>query len=551
MSYQVIARKWRPQSFAELVGQDHIGRTLYNSLKSGTVHPALLFTGPRGTGKTSTARILAKSIRCPNAVDFVPCNECQSCQEIAQSSSIDVMEIDGASNNGVDAIRELRDTVGYMPSFGKYKVYIIDEVHMLSTSAFNALLKTLEEPPPHVKFIMATTEVHKIPQTILSRCQRFDFRRISTKMITDHLTKICSKESVVFEPEALWVIARQGDGSMRDSQSLLEQVMTFTNKSLTYEKVVDILGLTDRALLIKTLEALVNRDQKNILQVIEQLTQTATEPQRFAEDFLESLRNLMIVKVSGAAGSMILDIPDSEIASLNQMADTCSEEEIHLLFDMGMKGVGDILKSHDPRLVLEMVLLRMAQAPKLQSLKALLQGRTMEAPRKPSPTAPTPVASAAPRVSVSAAPKAAVASQEPIANLNLSPMEKWVTFIARIKAQDTILGAKLESILFISETDKKLALGAPAKLSFLKTQLTEANTAKKIQGFIDSLWGSGYAFEIQSVKEKDVGVSAQTLSDKKEQVENDKMRQQINEHPLVKTAQAVFKGQIKSIKETP
>ena len=222
MSYQVIARKWRPQSFDQLVGQDHISQTLQNALRHDRLPHALLFTGPRGTGKTSSARILAKSIRCPNAVDFVPCNTCTECMDIAQSRSVDVIEIDGASNNGVDAIRELRDTVGYMPSRGKQKVYIIDEVHMLSTSAFNALLKTLEEPPPHIVFVLATTEVHKIPLTILSRCQRFDFRSISTRQITDHLRVICEKENVSAEEEALWIIARQGNGSMRDSQSLLD-----------------------------------------------------------------------------------------------------------------------------------------------------------------------------------------------------------------------------------------------------------------------------------------------------------------------------------------
>ena len=268
LSYQVIARKWRPKTFQQLVGQNHVSQTLANALKSDRLHHALLFNGPRGTGKTSSARILAKSLRCPNSVDFQPCNECDTCIEISEGRNIDTIEIDGASNNGVDAIRELRDTVKYQPTSGKYKVYIIDEVHMLSTSAFNALLKTLEEPPAHVLFVLATTEVHKLPLTILSRVQRFDFRRIPTKQIAEHLEHICSRDEIDFQKEALWIIARQGGGSMRDSQSLLDQVTTFCEGSLTVENVIEALGLTDRTLLLETLENLITKQQAPIVDVI-------------------------------------------------------------------------------------------------------------------------------------------------------------------------------------------------------------------------------------------------------------------------------------------
>jgi DNA polymerase-3 subunit gamma/tau len=367
LSYQVIARKWRPQAFADLVGQDHVATTLLNALKHNRLPQALLFTGPRGTGKTSTARILAKSLRCTNSHDFVPCGECPSCQDIASGRSLDVIEIDGASNNGVDAVRELRETVGYMPSSGKYKIYIIDEVHMLSTSAFNALLKTLEEPPPHVIFIMATTEVQKIPNTILSRCQRFDFRRIPSRQIAGQLEKICKADGVSAAPEALWLIARQADGSMRDSQSLLDQVITYagadnTKVQLTLAKAVEVLGLTDRTVLLEAVKALLSHDGAQVIAVIEKIFVAGYDPKIFAQDLLEELRNALMVRVMSDNPSRVVDLPDSEISALRELTCHLNEDDIHHLFDLALKGVNDLLRAQDARIVLEMLLLRMAQA---------------------------------------------------------------------------------------------------------------------------------------------------------------------------------------------
>src|SRR3989338_6752580 len=260
MTYQVLARKYRPQTFSEVIGQEHITSTLQNSLTSKRIHHAYLFTGARGIGKTTVARLLAKALNCEVSSAIEPCNQCRSCQDITSGSSLDVQEIDGASNTGVDDVREIRDRVQYLPSSGKYKIYIIDEVHMLSTNAFNALLKTLEEPPAHVVFVFATTEVHKIPQTILSRCQRFDFRRIALKQIADHLNKICGEENYTADAAALWLIARQGDGSMRDSLSLLDHVISFTNGKLTEAEVSQVLGLTERSLVYEIFQNILNRN---------------------------------------------------------------------------------------------------------------------------------------------------------------------------------------------------------------------------------------------------------------------------------------------------
>ncbi|MBL7672156.1 MAG: DNA polymerase III subunit gamma/tau [Bdellovibrionaceae bacterium] len=555
MSYEVIARKWRPQSFDEIVGQSHITQTLTNSLRNNRLPHAILLTGPRGTGKTSSARILAKSIRCENAVNFVPCNKCSSCLEIAQGHNINVIEIDGASNNGVDAIRELRETVGYRPSSGKYKIYIIDEVHMLSTSAFNALLKTLEEPPEHVVFMMATTDAHKIPQTILSRCQRFDFRKIPTRQISEHLEKICISLQVQADLKALWLIARQGDGSMRDAQSLLDQVISFSGgDALSATKVTDILGLTDREVLNETLDGLANRNPGKILNVIAKLGQTGVEPKLFCEDLLELLRHLILLKAAGGQGNVFIDLPDSELAFLAELSPAASEEDFHLLFDMLLKGIQDVIRSTSSQIVLEVVLLRMAAAPRIIDLEELrLQGPQEKQPAgvrvgagdslKPS-NALAPIETRRPIVSAVAAPR-------PKKYLEASaPQEKWLLFVNTIRASDGFFAAKIENLLFQGVDNKIIHLGIPTKLAFLREQMADHDLRKRLQGFIDSYWGEGYSFKDSVVvKETSNAESAITLNQKKNQVAEEQIHAQIEKLPQIQAAKQIFKGIIKTHKE--
>ena len=400
-----------------------------NALRHDRLPQALLFTGPRGTGKTSSARILAKSLRCPNAKNFVPCGECQTCEDVANGRALDVIEIDGASNNGVDAVRELRDTVGYMPSSGKYKVYIIDEVHMLSTSAFNALLKTLEEPPAHVVFIMATTEVQKIPNTILSRCQRFDFRRISTRQIAKHLENIVKKDGHKAEQEALWLIARQADGSMRDSQSLLDQVITYCDGEVSLKKVIDVLGLTDRALLLEALKSLTTQDAHAMIDVIEKVFHAGYDPKIFAQDLLEEIRHALMIRLCPDDATKVVDLPDAEIQALKEASAPLTNEDLHMLFDMALKGVNDLLRSQDARLVLEMLLLRMTHAPRILALSQLLQGQL---PNLSRPTAPAsaiaPSASARPKDTATEEP-AAKAGNKADAEVEKAPDKKQYNFV--------------------------------------------------------------------------------------------------------------------------
>ncbi len=612
--YVVIARKWRPQSFHDLVGQEHISTTLLNALKNNRLPQALLFTGVRGTGKTSSARIFAKSLRCPNAKDFIPCGVCRECEDIANSRSLDVIEIDGASNNGVDAIRELRETVGYMPSSGKYKVYIIDEVHMLSTSAFNALLKTLEEPPTHVVFIMATTEAQKIPNTILSRCQRFDFRRIPSRQIAAHLTKILEAEGVKVEAEAVWLIARQADGSMRDSQSLLDQVITFANGKLTLAKAVEVLGLTDRTVLLETIEALVTRNTEKAVDLIEKIFKAGYDPKVFAQDLLEEIRNALMVRLIQTDPSRVVDLPDNEIASLREITQNLSEEDLHLLFDMCLKGVNDLLRSQDSRIVLEMLLLRMAAAPRIASLAALAAGipvaaltQVQHTPAvKPAPltngaaplaaTAASPFAEAPKTVSIpfekkytvnsftrpaagaygspvdagvnvpaagktaQATPaQAAPAPQKPDADED-SPKpdparagDPWFQFVDQVKKSNSLLAAMLENTHLVSTDGLKITIGVPKKMSFMFDKVAETENIKRIETFLLTLWNKPYKVDVKLTDEKAAAAAKPTpksVADEHLAQVKKSVESQVEQDPMIQNAQNVFKAQIKSIKET-
>ena len=301
MSYTALYRKFRPATFEEVKGQDHIVTTLKNQIQAGRIGHAYLFCGTRGTGKTTVAKILAKAVNCEHPLDGSPCNECSSCQAIQAGTSTNVIEIDAASNNGVDNIREIREEVSYRPTQGRYKVYIIDEVHMLSTGAFNALLKTLEEPPEYVIFILATTEVNKIPVTILSRCQRYDFKRITIDTIAGRLMELMQKEGVEAEERAVRYVAKAADGSMRDALSLLDQCIAFyLGESLTYDKVLNVLGTVDTEVFSQLLRRVIVQDAAGSIRILEELVVKGKEMGQFVNDFTWYMRNLMLVSLKTA-----------------------------------------------------------------------------------------------------------------------------------------------------------------------------------------------------------------------------------------------------------
>ncbi len=373
MSYLVLARKYRPQRFADLVGQEHVARTLTNAIELDRVHHAFLFTGARGVGKTSAARILAKALCCASGPTAIPCGTCDFCVEIAGGQSVDVLEIDGASNTGVDDVRTLRDSVRYLPSKGRRKVYIIDEVHMLSTNAFNALLKTLEEPPPHVVFILATTEVHKIPTTILSRCQRYDFKLIPTARLVEHLGTILDAESIAFEPDGVRLCARQAAGSVRDALSLLDQVIAFVGKDpLTHARVADVLGIADRTLLSRMLDLIVARDAPGVLRALDGAANRGVDLAQLGRAFLTHLHDVEIATVV-ADPSDILDITPDELVEAKAVAARAGQGLFSALFDRWARALDESARSPVPRLILEMALLDLCAAEPLLPLGDLLK----------------------------------------------------------------------------------------------------------------------------------------------------------------------------------
>ncbi len=388
MSYRVFARKYRPQTFAEVVGQDHITRTLQNAVTSKRLAQAYLFVGPRGIGKTSTARILAKALNCKEGISAEPCGKCDSCLEIAEGRSLDVIEIDGASNNGVENIRDLRESAAYAPASGEFKIYLIDEVHMLSTGAFNALLKTLEEPPPHVKFIFATTEAQKVPATITSRCQRFDLRRIPAGLIQKHLLLIAKCEEIQLDDSAAETLARGADGGLRDAESMLDQMVSFCGTHITQKDVMDVFGFTPLEVVKNLADALFVADFRMALEIIAEQSDAGKDLMRLTAELVAHLRDLLVAQAIGAE----VRIPQSKLLDLIE----------HFSGAEGsMKWVADKKLQLDVAIIKAIHLLdETSLTDVIQTLTGLCHGE-VPAPR-PAPRAPVP----APQISKKSDPVA-------------------------------------------------------------------------------------------------------------------------------------------------
>jgi len=568
VSYLVLARKWRPQTFHDLIGQEHVTLTLKNAIDTGRVAHAFLFTGARGVGKTSSARILAKTLNCEQGPTTEPCNECPACREITDGVSVDVQEIDGASNNGVDEIRELRDNVKYLPSRSRYKIFIIDEVHMLSTSAFNALLKTLEEPPPHVKFIFATTEPHKVPITILSRCQRFDFKRIPLPKVIARLRYIVDRESVEISDEALAMVARKGDGSMRDSLSTLDQVLAFCGNRAGDDDVTAILGVVDRQLVIAAQHGVIGRDTHKLLDIVRQVDESGYNMRHFCHEMIEQFRTLLLFKAVGSVAD-IVDLSEKEAAESAALAGEADLQTIQRCIAILLRTDGEMAHSSFGRLLMEMAMVKMATLSPvvpvgelLERLKAL-EGGAPTAPLaadgqtpsyRPAPSAPPPArpAPAPTRENRPSSPRQPVAAREEVPvtqSESLSGSRDWPGFVAFVKGKRPMLGMKLEKGSPLNVAPGMLQIGYPKgtiELSFLQEQDYQSQLAE----LSASYFGCPTTLKIVPLAEEGGGAPLSLAEKKTLELERAEsaMKEAANGHPVVRAALEIFGGEIESYK---
>ncbi len=373
MSYLVFARKWRPLTFDDVIGQEHITDTLKKAIEKNRVAHAFIFTGTRGVGKTTSARILARALNCEKGPTPNPCGVCTSCKDVLSGASFDVLEIDGASNNSVDDIRELRDNIGYSSMSGKYRIFVIDEVHMLSKPAFNALLKTLEEPPKNVIFIFATTEPQKIPQTIHSRCQRYDFRRIGAEKILERLIYICTAEKINFERSALMLVARKAEGSMRDALSLLDQVYSFCRENLTEKEVRSVLGLVGMEVFERVMDAVAEKNAAPALKLIQEVLVQGFDLQEFIQGLQEHVRNLLFARIPGALESRGIELEADTIQKFEASAKRFSEGDLLRMSEIIKKAEYDLKWSAFPRFVAELMLLKLTYMDSTVSVEQLIK----------------------------------------------------------------------------------------------------------------------------------------------------------------------------------
>jgi DNA polymerase III subunit gamma/tau len=570
MSYQVIARKYRPQTFADLTGQEHISQTLKNSIENQRLHHAYLFSGVRGTGKTTTARILAKCLNCLSKVTIEPCLKCASCLEIATGNSIDVIEIDAASNTGVDNVREvIVNNISISPARDRYKIFIIDEVHMLSNQAFNALLKTLEEPPKHVVFIMATTELHKVPDTILSRCQQFEFRQIPVDKTFKRLREIADAEKVTIEDDALREVARAGNGSLRDAQSALDQVISFSGAEIKTQDVIHSLGLVSTKVLLKAIQAIAEKNTATVLEVVDELDSNGHDLRYFTRELMTYLRHILVIK-SGLASVEVLGISESEIIALKDISSKFSEEDLVRFFHLLTEIEKLIKDSPQPRFQLEIGLVKIAQAARLRSFDEIIQRlegleKSLSGGGYSAPVATAP--------KIAAPPPRSVPPPAPIKSAPTNSYEEPPGFTESFDDNDLLdepvitktaprpvvaAGREIASIKLELEKRRRplvaMALDE-AKLSYSNGQLTatfesDDTFAKRLRESLPLLREVSEQLLGQAVK-VEIKISGERIVSPKQEIHQvkDNLVEGVKNNPAIKNLLETFRGEILEVKE--
>ena len=548
MSYEVFARKYRPQTFDDLVGQAHVSRTLKNAVAQNRLAHAYLFVGPRGVGKTSTARILAKSLNCVKGPTVTPCGECDNCREIAAGNSLDVIEIDGASNNSVDDVRQLRENVRYAPAKGRYKIYLIDEVHMLSQAAFNALLKTLEEPPEHVKFVFATTEPQKVLPTILSRCQRFDLHRIPANLIAKHLQFIAENEKITLEPAPAHAIARGAEGGLRDAESMLDQLVAFCGEKISENDVLNVFGFTSGQTVVDLTGRILRTETPGAIDLLQQQSDDGKDMMRLISDLIAYLRDLLVFKAKPDA--LKEDVEADVQTSLAAHAELVTTDRLLELVDQFAAAEGRMKWVPNKKLHFEVAIIKAIQSlgqatldEVIEKLSQLRDGKIVPQKQSPSVVAAVPAASGK-RAADMAAPTATAVSDSGdnksaprVAETSPDANELWQNVLAKVPAQKAFVRNSAAAAHVLGIEGRNFQLGfAPADKAMMDILGTQANR-RFLETLLHEITGTDWSVKL-SVKEE--------LPSKPELPSEDSRSEKFKEDPLIQEAIGLFNAQIKS-----
>ena len=541
MSYQVFARKYRPQTFDDLVGQAHVTRTLKNAVEQNRLAHAYLFVGPRGIGKTSTARILAKALNCVKGPTTQPCGVCDSCKEIAAGNSLDVLEIDGASNNGVEQVRELRDNVRYAPTKGKFKIYIIDEVHMLTSQAFNALLKTLEEPPAHVKFIFATTEPQKVLPTILSRCQRFDLHRIAANLIADHLQFIAKNEKVTLEPAAAHAIARGADGGLRDAESMLDQLVSFCGENIKEQDVLNVFGFTSEQTVANFTDKILRGQTAEALEVLQAEGENGKDMMKLMSDLIAYLRDLLVFQVKPEA--VAEDFNPELNTALETQAGLIETDRLLELIDQFAGAEGRMKWAPNKRLHFEVAVIKAIQTLQqvtldqvIENLSALRDGKETPSPTAKAERPTSNVQRPAPKAE--GAPARDAAQSE--GSLDLEAL--WSKTVEQIGARRPLIKGWIDSAKVLGHEGRSFLLGFPPEQKTAMESISMPRNREFLEALLKEISGRDWTLKF-SLKE---GLVVQTA---KEEVPARRREtpEAFKDDPLIREALEIFKGEIKPV----